>query len=400
MAGKVTFFPVDNGDMTLITLDDSRRTTILIDVNIRQKADDDNDDTYDVASELRKRLKKDENDRPYVDAFVLSHPDQDHCRGADKHLHLGKLSDYKDDASDDEKKIVVNELWSSPIVFRRSSKQNTLCGDAEAVSKEARRRVQAFKDSDAVSIAGMSAGERIRIIGEDIDGKTDDILQIVTKVDQSFTVVNGLDEGFFETTVLGPLPAGDTEGDDDTLGKNRSSIVMQYQLYSKFSANTGQGQCYFLTGGDAAVEVWDRLAERHKNDDTLVYDLLLAPHHCSWRSLSHDSWSDKGEDAKVSSQAYEALSKYRGNARIVSSSKAIKKDDDNPPHERAKREYVKMVDDSHFFCTGEYPNKEAPEAMDFVITSNGFEPPRKKSSSVTGSAAVIGATSTRVPHGG
>lgn len=41
MASTISFFPVNNGDMTLIKLDD--KTTILIDINIRQVAEDDDD---------------------------------------------------------------------------------------------------------------------------------------------------------------------------------------------------------------------------------------------------------------------------------------------------------------------------------------------------------------------
>ena len=37
MPASIVFFPVDNGDMTLITLADGR--TILVDINIRQDAD-------------------------------------------------------------------------------------------------------------------------------------------------------------------------------------------------------------------------------------------------------------------------------------------------------------------------------------------------------------------------
>lgn len=38
MTAKIDFFPVDNGDMALLTLDSGRN--ILIDVNIRKSADD------------------------------------------------------------------------------------------------------------------------------------------------------------------------------------------------------------------------------------------------------------------------------------------------------------------------------------------------------------------------
>ena len=119
MPTTITFFPVDNGDMTLIKFGDLDATTLLIDVNIRQDADDPDGDARDVAKDLRDRLKKDENGRPYVDAFLLSHPDQDHCRGLTRHFHLGPLDKYLDDNKDDkDKKIVIREMWSSPIVFR------------------------------------------------------------------------------------------------------------------------------------------------------------------------------------------------------------------------------------------------------------------------------------------
>jgi Cft2 family RNA processing exonuclease len=85
----VTYFPVDNGDMTLIALADTAGTKVLIDCNIRDAADDPEDDTRDVAKGLRARLKRDSKKRPYVDAFLLSHPDQDHCRGLEKHFYLG-----------------------------------------------------------------------------------------------------------------------------------------------------------------------------------------------------------------------------------------------------------------------------------------------------------------------
>src|SRR5690348_8831992 len=102
MATKATFFPVVNGDMTLIKLGDEAGTTILIDCNIRQAADDENDnETRDVAADLRERLNRDADGRPYVDAFLLSHPDEDHCRGVSRHFYLGPLKSYSDDKKAD-----------------------------------------------------------------------------------------------------------------------------------------------------------------------------------------------------------------------------------------------------------------------------------------------------------
>ncbi|WP_200342155.1 hypothetical protein [Rhodovibrio sodomensis] len=143
MSASITFFPVSNGDMTLIRLDNGQ--TILVDLNIRGAADDEDDDTPDVATDLRDRLKRDAQERLYVDAFLLSHPDQDHITGLRNHFHLGPPDEW----SKDDDKIFIREMWSAPVVFRRASAENPLCEDAKAWAKEARRRVKRFRESAA-----------------------------------------------------------------------------------------------------------------------------------------------------------------------------------------------------------------------------------------------------------
>ena len=58
-----------------------------------------------------------------------------------KHFHLGKPEDCPSD------KILIRELWSSPMVFRRASKNWTLSDDAKDFRAEAKRRVQYFRDN-------------------------------------------------------------------------------------------------------------------------------------------------------------------------------------------------------------------------------------------------------------
>ena len=72
MAGQIAFFPVGNGDMTMVRLANADATTIIIDVRIRQAADDPEDDTPDVAGELRKQLLTDADQRPYKRLFRIS----------------------------------------------------------------------------------------------------------------------------------------------------------------------------------------------------------------------------------------------------------------------------------------------------------------------------------------
>src|SRR5207244_2935794 len=134
----------------------------------------------DVAKQLRERLDRDDKGRLYVDAFLLTHPDGDHIRGLKKHFHLGGPDDW----SSRMNKIIIREMWSSPIVFRRASKHHTLCDDATAWASEARRRVALFRTGQPVG-----DGNRILILGEDVDGKTDGLGSILVKTDQVFSKI-------------------------------------------------------------------------------------------------------------------------------------------------------------------------------------------------------------------
>jgi hypothetical protein len=365
MSTTVTCLPVGNGDMTLICLGDEAETTILIDCNIRAAADDPDDDTRDVAKDLRDRLKRDGKGRPYVDAFLSSHPDQDHCRGIRKHFHLGAPKNYPDDTKpDNEKKILIREMWSSPVVFRRASKDHTLCDDAVAFQKEAKRRVQVARDKQC---SGIEAGDRVLILGEDVDGKTDDLRAILVKLDEVFDTVNGAHNQVFKARLLAPLSLSEDEEEEEALGKNHSSVVLNIELADDPKRRTVKN---FLTGGDAEVLIWEKLWDKHKDPEVLAYDSMLTPHHCSWHSLSHDSRTDLGDKAKVSADAKSALSQIRQGGYIIASSCPIEDDDCDPPCHAARLEYESIADgaEGEFVCTGEYPTESDPAPLEFTIS--------------------------------
>lgn len=397
MPATITFFPVGNGDMTLIKLNDKDQTTILIDVNIRNAADDPNHDACDVASELRKRINKDGEGRPYVDTFLLSHPDKDHCTGLSKHFHLAPLSDYNYEPPDgEERKIVIREIWSSPMVFRRASKNHSLSPDATAFNTEAKRRVKLYRETTGV---GITDGDRIMIIGEDENGKTDDLSKILVKVGENFSMVNGKENQHINMRVLGPLPKQEEEENEKSLIKNHSSVIIRFAIAA--DSNNIEA-CLFLTGGDAEVAIWENLWAKHKSNlGWLQYNLLQAPHHCSWHVLSYDSWSNC-DDPKVNPDAKSALSQAKSGAFIVASSNTINDETPDPPCVGAKDEYVNIVNKDgvkgKLICTEEYPTKEKPEPLEFSITAEGpQEPARKKGSYL----ATAGMTTTREPlsHG-
>ena len=358
MDAKITFFPVGNGDMTLVTTEAGHR--ILIDTNIRASADDPDDDTPDVARQLRERLRRDAHDCPYVDALLVSHPDKDHCTGLREHFHLGPPDKWL--AADD--KIIIREMWSSPMVFRRASRRNALCDDAKAFNAEARRRVRRYRE------AGRAAdGDRILILGEDEDGRTDDLDAILIHLDGEISCINGRKDPSMAARLLGPLPSDDGD-DDETLSKNNSSTILRFSL----SGGGLPDKCRFLIGGDAEVAIWERLWQRHESHaDRLSYDILLSPHHCSWHSLSYDSWSEHGEDAEVCPDARNALAQTRDGAAIVASSNPINDDDNDPPCIRAKREYESIVDGAagSFLCVGEEPSESSPGVLEFEVGRNG-----------------------------
>lgn len=386
MTAKIEFFPVDNGDMTLITLDSGR--TILVDVNIRKAADDEDDEeATDVATLLRDRLERDGDGRLYVDAFLLSHPDEDHCRGLDRHFHLGKPGDWSKKAD----KILIREMWSSPIVFRRKKDvDGAVCGDAEAWWAEARRRVKLYRDTKAKS--SILDGDRIQVLGKDKDGKTDDLTDILIETDSEITKICGKSDGTFHAWLLAPHLVSKEEA-EALVGKNSSSTVVRFSIAADGSADSAR----FLTGGDAMVENWERVWRRNKTrTDRLSYDILLSPHHCSWHSLSYDSWSEKREKAEVSKDARSALGQAQDKAFIVASSDEIKDDDKDPPCIRAKREYKDIVDEvgGTFLCVAE---ECSDGVLLFEIEADGLRRGKKERSGDSGSSLVIGGTSSSVP---
>jgi len=389
MTASITFFPVGNGDMTLITFDNDQK--LLIDLHVRKAADDDEDETPDVMADLRGRLTRDEKGRLFVDGFLLSHPDKDHICGLETHFHLGPPDEW----DEDDDKILIREMWSSPVVFRRASRDHVLCDDAKAWAKEARRRVALYREKGTATVEG----DRIQIMGEDEDGKTDDILAIVVKADGVVTKLNRVVSGTFEGRLLAPIPQSDDEELDELLGKNHSSVVLRFSIRGGGIVD----KCRFLTGGDAEVAIWERLWGKHGayQADWLSYDILQAPHHCSWHSLSYDSYSTYGEDAEVCDDARSALAQIRKGAIVVASSKEIDPEEADPPSDRAKREYISIVDgkSDRFICVADVWEDEG-RALQYEITSSGITKVVKSAAKAAVAALGIGATAAQArAHG-
>lgn len=380
MTASIEFFPVGNGDMTLIRLATGR--TILIDVNIRNDADNENkDDCPDVAKMLKDRLERDpdNSNRLYVDAFLLTHPDQDHCGGLEKHFHLGAPSTWKEPEGEDPEKIAIHEMWSAPLTFRRAEKvDGNLVPNAEAWKNEAKRRVTLAKKGDK---SAEESGNMIKIMGQDVHHeKTEGIEHLIIKVGERTNQICREEDPSFSALLLSPKVVTEEEA-ENLPGKNNSSIVLQLSLSPNKDGLDDESATKFLTGGDAEVDIWKRIWQRNrKTTENLTYHVLQTPHHCSLGALSYDNYNDqqgkpgKGEECEIDEDAYAALSQAQNGAYIIASSE---QPEGKSGKDLAKRIYKTIAKDAEgqFLCTMS-DSKDKP--LEIQITEDGPERPKKK----------------------
>ncbi|MDA8187506.1 MAG: hypothetical protein M0T85_05135 [Dehalococcoidales bacterium] len=377
---SITYYPVGNGDTGLITLGDG--TTIVIDVNATEACKDKEDKThYDVPEALRNEAHKDADGRLHHDTFVLSHPDQDHVCGFTGVFYTGDPAKYADSDKADGK-IIIDELWHAPRIFAPVEEKN-LCEEAKAFKAEADRRMKLHK---AKAKGYSSAGNRIRVIGYTDNPDLKGLDDVTTVPGSVLNLINGVIREGFEFFVHGPFKK---DTDAEWGKRNDTSVVLQ----ARFTVEKVERAALAIFGGDAECGVWEEIVDR-SNDESLQWDLLLAPHHCSWSALSEEP----SEDGKPSKKVLKFLDKRRKGAVVVASCKPIKDDDDNPPHHRAAELYREKVDKENFYCTMEHPSEQEPRPIHFRMTRNG---PQKKSYGKADevAAAVVWKKTVETPKG-
>ena len=330
MKHSIKFYPVGNGDCSLTTIGGANKK-IMFDCNFRKKAQD-SDEMYDVLDDLlTNELTSKKCGLPFLDAFLLTHPDQDHCRSFADKFYLGD-PDAVTQAEKDNKKILIGELWYSPRVFEELS--GDLNADANAFKKEAKRRMDLFKSD---SHKADKDGNRIRIIGwadnPDLKGLED---RIVTP-GNTISEVNGSNCRYFEMFIHAPFK-DDIEGED----RNMTSIVTQLRFISD---KKDEDIARVFLAGDSEWRVIEKIMDKTSDDDYLKWDLMEAPHHCSYKFFA-DNREDDPNQASL-----DFIDKSEDGAFVVCSSKVVKKNSDNPPCQKAKNRYTDRVGESNFFCT-------------------------------------------------
>ncbi len=200
----ITYFPVGNGDTSLIKLRDD--TTFIIDLNITDAANDEEDPSrYDVHSHLLREVQEDDNNHPHADAFLLTHPDQDHIRGFSRFLYAGDPKKYAE-KNKKQGQIIIDEIWFAPRIFWEGK---DLSDDAKTFKREVDRRIALFrKASDERELPG----NQIRIIGYSDNPKLEGLEAIITTPGNTINLINGSVKKDFEFFVHAPLKK-ETDGE-------------------------------------------------------------------------------------------------------------------------------------------------------------------------------------------
>lgn len=336
MANYMTFFPVGNGDMTLIQTKTNKY--IMIDCNIRNA---ENDDTiYDCNEYLQDNLPIDDG-QIYLDAFFLTHSDNDHCRGIRDYFNLCAPEDS------DDNKIRIDELYVPAKLMMDETHYND---DADAIREEAQRRLDLLGTDEA-----DTPGNRINIVGYSKELK--DYADAIVPAGETISDINGNTDYGAEIFVLRPVKKANDDEESD---------VNDCTASFKITFEINGGTYVAIIGGDLNCDNWKEVIELNPD---MTFDLLLAPHHCSWHAVS----SEDTHTGKADTVIEEFLEKSKENAYVVSSSKVIKRDGDNPPSYRAKNVYIKhLKKQDRFKCTAEYPNADDPKPLTFKITGQGF----------------------------
>lgn len=350
---KITFYPVKNGDCNLIEFSDA--TTMMIDCKFRKDSEKENDEYNVIEDLLKNKLTSKKHGLPYLNAFVLTHPDQDHCLGFKEKFYTGSNPEktQPSDKDKENKLILIGELWYSPRVF--TEYEDDLSDDALAFREEAERRMELWKNNDS---SKNKAGNRIRIIGySDVDNLDGIPSSRISAAGEEVNELDGSLKSGYRFFIHSPFKEAIEGG-----ARNETSIV--FQLRVDAGSTKDAGKIFF--GGDAEWRVWNKIIEKTSDDKYLKWNLLEAPHHCSYTFFA-DSREDDPEQSSL-----DFLDKRDGNGYIVSSSKTIKKNTDNPPCQKAQNRYIEHLanqDDDYFKCT-EIDDVQKPVA--FEIRSNGI----------------------------
>lgn len=376
MNSTITHYPVGKGDCSYIKTADNLH--LIIDCNFRKKAEEDNDE-FDVKGDLLNLLLRKELPNagvtgkvPFTHVFVNSHADEDHCKGFGEHFYCGDPDNY-DNENKRNGEIVVGEIWINRRIF-----ENNLQKEAIPLRKEVKRRRELYKkgtlDKNDNPLKNKH-GNRLKIIGYDGDENLEDVPH--KKPSETVTKFAGNSSNYLSLFIHAPFKK-DLVKDKADKNRDRNPTSIVFQARFKHNKDDQNFPAKMLMGGDADHYIWKEVkdkSEANGNKHALKYDILLAPHHCSWSFFNDVPYTDRPENQEPQNYSLDLLEYKKQRAYIVSSSPKVVDDGNNPPHLPARKEYVNKVGASNFLCTDDHQKGRQKEPIVFEILSYG---PRKK----------------------
>jgi hypothetical protein len=335
----IVFWPVGVGDSTTVVID--KDTILQIDVHHVEASEEDDDPRIPIVDRLVELLPKVDG-KPYLAGFGATHLDKDHVCG------FAELLD----------RVTIGDLWFTPRVFRDVDEKE-LCEDGKVFVKEAERRIEAVRKAGAVG-----SGDRVRIIGHDellSEPPYSDLPKETFVIPGEFlTEIDGSDYvDVFRAFVHAPFK------DDGSKDRNDTSLALQITL------RDGDKTLNALTFGDLSYPDLKNIFDR-SDDDDLLWNALLAPHHCSKNAMY---WpEEEGADPKLRQDILDAMKEAAESPGVivVSADKIPtgNKAGDNPPHAKAANRYREIAPDG-VICTGQHPKENAPEPLVFEVSADG-----------------------------
>lgn len=347
---KVTFYPINNADSTLMELADGR----LLLKDYANYPPDDAGRTVRLDHELRAVLAG--RHRDSFDVVAFSHADDDHTHGAEDFFWLDHV-----DHCQGEGRIKIGELWI-PACFLLEA---NLTGSARYVRQEARHR---FRVGQGIRVFGNPGPLESWLRNEGIPPASRSHLittagECVPKFNQAAGQVEIFSHSPFSYRMEG-----------EEVDRNANSLVWHVTFFE------GDRRLRLMLGADIDHRAWADLIlkteSKAENRIRLGWDVFKVSHHCSYKALAED----KGRGETVPRAEVKSLfDRGTPGAILVASSKVIPAEDTvQPPHREAAAYYRRIArergNSANFVVTMEWPTKDRPRPYVLETTAHGFRP--------------------------
>ncbi len=375
----VTFYPVGNGDTSLIKLDNKKM--ILMDYHQKDKAQDTDTPECDIAKALRKEL--DDAKKNSFEVVAFTHADADHIKGSSEFFYLEHAKAYQD-----EGRIIIDELWVPAAMLIEVADQDKQKEENIIWRREARHRL---KNKKGIKVFSKPEG-LIDLIENQWERKVEEfddfIIDAGTLVD-TFTLSNDGVEFFVHSPFVWRC---EESGKEVKKVRNDASLVFNVRF------DVSGQEFNYLAVGDSVAEVMESIYDisvKHDNEDRLKWDLFNVPHHGSYLALAKEG--DKGDHETIPLDKVKKLLKLgQKDAYMICSSQAFEKNIKDaesriqPPHIQARKCYERYLDEVNgrrFIVTGEYEDSKKPKPIVIQFEKTGVS--IKKVTQVAAVAAAV-----------